>query len=223
MDELITLRALSALLTYPRAELIAALPEVGEVLANSPLLPAADRERLAALIATMHATEPLDLEQTYVELFDRGRATSLHLFEHVHGESRDRGQAMVDLKEVYAKAGLRLTTNELPDYLPVVLEYLSCRTSAEARAMLGDCAHILRLVGEALARRGSGYAAVFAAVLAAVQEPGLDWSRRGETPSTERPIDEEWAETPAFAPVAAGRGAGCPEVAVMEFVPRKPA
>ena len=223
MDDLIILRALGALLTYPRAELIAALPEIGEVVAHSRLLPAAERERLAALIATMRAADPLDLEQAYVEQFDRGRATSLHLFEHVHGESRDRGEAMVDLKEVYAKAGFHLTANELPDYVPVVLEYLSCRTQAEAREMLGDCAHILRNVGEALVRRGSGYAAVFSAVLGAVQESGLDWSKRSEAPPPERPVDEDWAETPAFAPIDAGKGAGGPEIAVMQFVPRKPA
>ena len=221
MDELITLRALGALLTYPRSELIAALPEVGEVLANSRLLPAAERERLASLIAAMRATDSLDLEQAYVELFDRGRATSLHLFEHVHGESRDRGQAMVDLKEVYANAGFHLTANELPDYLPVVLEYLSWRTLAEAHTMLGDCAHILRNVGEALARRGSGYAAVFSAVLAAAQQPGLDWSKHNEASAPERPVDEDWAEMPAFAPVDLSKGTAGPEVAVIQFVPRK--
>jgi nitrate reductase delta subunit len=221
MDELITLRALGALLTYPRADLIAALPEIGDVLANSRLLPAAERERLAALVATMRAADLLDLEQAYVELFDRGRATSLHLFEHVHGESRDRGQAMVDLEEVYARAGFHLTARELPDYLPVVLEYLSCRSQVEAREMLGDCAHILRTIGEGLARRGSGYAAVFAAVLAVAQEPGLDWNRQSEAPLPERPVDADWAETPAFAPIDAGKGGGGPEIAVMRFVPRK--
>jgi len=222
VEELITLRALGALLTYPQPELIAALPEIGAVLEGSRLLPPVERDRLAALIAEMQRTDGIDLEGRYVELFDRGRATSLHLFEHVHGESRDRGTAMVELKQIYANAGYDLRTNELPDYLPVVLEYLSCRNVVEAHSMLGDCAHILRNIGETLARRGSRYAAVFAALLAVVQEPGLDWSKAQQAPRSELPLDEDWAETPAFAPVD-GKGAGAPEVAPIRFVPRKPA
>jgi nitrate reductase delta subunit len=221
VDDVITLRALGALITYPNPELRAAFPEIGAVLAGARLLPRAERERLAALIAQMRASDGIDLEARYVELFDRGRATSLHLFEHVHGESRDRGTAMVELKQIYAAAGYRLATSELPDYLPVVLEYLSCRTLTEARAMLGDCAHVLREIGEALVQRGSGYAAVFAALLAVAQQQALDWSKAGEAAPSEPPVDEDWAETPAFAPVDAGKGAGAPEVAAIRFVPHK--
>ena len=86
------------------------------------------------------AAIPSRSEERYVDLFDRGRSLSLHLFEHLHGESRDRGEAMVDLKRIYERAGFDLSARELPDYLPVVLEYLSCREIAEARAMLADCA-----------------------------------------------------------------------------------
>ncbi|HEX6137626.1 MAG TPA: nitrate reductase molybdenum cofactor assembly chaperone [Casimicrobiaceae bacterium] len=228
MDDRITLRALGALLTYPRPELIAALPEVAEALAGARLLPRAEREKLAILIDGMRAADGLDLEGRYVDLFDRGRATSLNLFEHVHGESRERGQAMVELKELYARAGFRLATKELPDYLPVVLEYLSCRDLAEARAMLGDCAHILRSVGETLLRRGSPYAAVFGALLAVARQPALDWNSGAGTGAADRDaqaadarIDDEWAETPAFAPVADGSGSGAPQVAELRYVPRR--
>lgn len=222
MNDLITLRALGALITYPCPELIAALPEIGTALAKSQVISRAERERLAALIAEMRAADGIDLEGRYVELFDRGRATSLHLFEHVHGESRDRGMAMVELKQIYANAGYDLATGELPDYLPVLLEYLSCRDLVEARAMLGDCAHILRNIGEALVQRGSRYAAVFDALLAVVREPGVDWGRASEAPGREPALDEDWAETPAFAPVDAGQGARAPELAPIRFVPRKP-
>lgn len=217
-DDLLVLRALGALLTYPTRELITALPEIGDVLARSRLLSEADRQRLAALIADLRTADPLALEERYVELFDRGRATSLHLFEHVHGESRDRGTAMVDLMQLYEGSGLHLTAHELPDYLPAVLEYLSCRTLAEALTMLGDCAHILRKVGETLAHRGSPYAAVLGAALTVARAPGLDWSTT-TAPPPEPPIDEEWAETPAFAAPATAAA----QTAVMQFVPRKPA
>lgn len=223
VNDLTALRALSALLTYPRPELVAALPEIGAALDAARAIPRAARERLAALVAEMRATDGIELEGRYVDLFDRGRATSLHLFEHVHGESRDRGMAMVELKEIYANAGYALAGGELPDYLPVVLEYLSCRDPAEAHAMLGDCAHVLRSIGEALVRRDSPYAAVFDALLMFVREPGLDWStaRATQPPEPEPSFDEDWAEQPAFAPAPPGR-TGAPESAPIHFVPRKP-
>lgn len=222
MDEPTTLRALGALLTYPGPELRAALPEIGSGLAGARHLPRASRERLARLVAWMLATDGLDLEGAYVAQFDRGRATSLNLFEHVHGESRDRGMAMVELKEIYANAGYALAAGELPDYLPVVLEYLSCRGRDEARAMLGDCAHVLRNVGETLRRRDSAYAAVFDALLAVAGEPGIDFDAPVEEPDAGKPeasIDEDWAEVPAFASPAAD--AGAPQVAEVRFVPRR--
>ncbi|HKE41711.1 MAG TPA: nitrate reductase molybdenum cofactor assembly chaperone [Casimicrobiaceae bacterium] len=221
MDDLIALRALGALITYPRPELISALSEIGAMLARSRLLPRAERERLDALISEMRAADPIDLEGRYVELFDRGRRTSLHVFEHVHGESRDRGAAMVELNLIYANAGYRLAAKELPDYLPVVLEYLSCRTLVEARAMLCDCAHVLRSIGETLMQRGSSYAAVFAALLAVAQEPGLDGSKAREAPAQEA-LDEDWAEIPAFAPADSGPTAETAQVAPIRFVSRKP-
>ena len=100
------------------------------------------RTELQALIDALRNADPLQVEADYVELFDRGRATSLHLFEHVHGDSRDRGPAMIDLGQTYEKAGLILAEGELPDYLPAVLEFVSTQPPREARAFLGrDGAH----------------------------------------------------------------------------------
>src|SRR5574340_509072 len=147
-----TLKALAALLTYPEPALLEALPEIRSIVAAEKLLGRDDQARLAALIDELAATDPLDAQERYVELFDRGRATSLHLFEHVHGESRDRGQAMVDLNATYAQAGLALQANELPDYLPVLLEFVSLQPEAVAKDMLDDCAHIVRKIGDALAK-----------------------------------------------------------------------
>jgi nitrate reductase delta subunit len=215
---MLTFRALGVLLTYPGRELIEALPEIAGVLESSRLLGPAQKQRLADLVTELRRADPYELEERYVALFDRGRASSLHLFEHVHGDSRERGQAMVDLGRVYERAGFHLAGSELPDYLPAVLEYLSCRPIAEARDMLGDCAHILRGVGERLAGRGSRYAAVFDAVLNAAGESGVDWGKA--PPSEPEPVvDDDWAEAPAFGP-AQPRGTRA-AVAVMKYVPHR--
>jgi nitrate reductase delta subunit len=197
---MITLRASGALLTYPRRELLEALPEIAQAIGASKLLARTDKESLFELIGEMQRSDPLALEERYVALFDRGRATSLHLFEHVHGDSRDRGQAMTELKAVYERAGLRLATNELPDFLPAVLEYLSCRDLKEARDMLTDCAHILRGIRAALAQRGSRYAGVFEVLLGIAEQPHLDRSRATVSPQPEPSLDDAWIDMPAFGP-----------------------
>ena len=168
-----TFRALSALLSYPTPDLVAALPEIRAIVAADRRLPRRDAAALDALCATLAAADPFDAQERYVDTFDRGRATSLNLFEHVHGDSRDRGTAMLDLKGVYERAGYAFVGNELPDYVPAVLEFLGTQPHAAAEELLGECAHILRRIGEALAERDSPYAAVFAALLAAVGADGL--------------------------------------------------
>jgi nitrate reductase delta subunit len=196
-----SLHALGALLSYPTSDLLRALPDVHAVIVEEALVDRSGRRALRALMHELESTDPIELEERYVALFDRGRATALHLFEHVHGDSRDRGQAMVDLARVYAADGFELGPRELPDYLPAMLEYLSHRPFEEAREMLADCAHILRSIGVALRERESRYACVFESLLAAVGEPGLE-SGSGPAAEAEADIDALWAEEPAFGPVA---------------------
>ncbi len=216
----IAYKALAALLAYPTPELVAALPEIGTVIDGERKL---DRARAALhdLLDELAASDLLDAQERYVALFDRGRATSLHLFEHVHGESRDRGQAMVDLNGVYAQAGLMLSANELPDYLPVMLEFVSLQPANVADAMIDDCAHIVRKVGEELARRESRYAAVLDAVLALSGHSALETSSKPER-QVERSLDEEWIEEPViFGPAAASAcGTKPAEASVIRFMPR---
>ena len=213
-----TLKALAALLTYPEPALLEALPEIRTIVAAEKLLGPDDQTRLAALIDELAAADPLDAQERYVELFDRGRATSLHLFEHVHGEARDRGQAMVDLNALYARHGLAIAANELPDYLPAVLEYLSMRPLGEVREMLGDCAHVLRAVGEALAGHDSRYSAVLGALLTIAQERAFDFhpQRCGLRTEDVPGVDEEWADQPVIF------GPGCtdakPQAQVVRFM-----
>jgi len=214
-----TLRVLSALLTYPDAPMRSHLPEMADVLRGERALPAARESELIAFIEQLARTDPYEVEAEYVQVFDRGRGTSLHLFEHVHGDSRERGQALVDLKQVYERAGFQLAPDELPDYLPAMLEYLSCRSAAEAREMLGDCAHVLRAVGERLAGRASGYAAVYDALLGLAGERGLDWSKTPPPAEPEPALDDDWMDAPAFGP-GSGRNSGAqPATAVLRFVP----
>jgi len=217
----ITYKALAALLAYPTAELFAALPEIDAAIEREPKLPRRERRALSTFVADLGASDLIDAQERYVDLFDRGRATSLHLFEHVHGESRDRGQAMVDLNAAYAQAGLVLSANELPDYLPVLLEFVSLQPEAVARDMLSDCAHIVRKIGEAVAKRECRYAALFEAVLTLAGEPGLG-ANAASAAERERPLDEEWVEEPVvFGPAAASAcGAKPPPASVVRFVPR---
>ena len=143
-----TLKVLSLLLTYPTREIAEAAPSFAAALDGERLLPEARRAPLRRLAAQIAGRDLYDLEERYVLLFDRTRSLSLHLFEHVHGESRDRGQAMVELKELYAANGLEMPGNELPDYLPLFLEFLSTRPFDEARGYLADVAHIVSALGE---------------------------------------------------------------------------
>ncbi|KFC74939.1 nitrate reductase molybdenum cofactor assembly chaperone [Massilia sp. LC238] len=147
---------LSALLTYPEPELVAALPEL------EAGLPVPMRARVASLLAHLAENDMITLQQEYVQTFDRTPTHSLHLFEHIHGESRDRGQAMVDLMEEYKKHGLEMCPDELPDYVPLFLEFLSqLQDDGAAGRLLGDAVHVLAHIGRKLAANGSVYAGVF--------------------------------------------------------------
>lgn len=183
-----TLKLLSALLCYPSEELIAAISEI------RALIPASHRAALLPLIDGLADGDLLDLQSDYVEAFDRGRRLSLHLFEHVHGESRDRGQAMVDLGQLYEKAGLYLEPGELPDYLPSFLEYLSVLPESEAVANLAEVAPILLALHEAAASRGTPYAAVFSVLISlAGAAPSAVEAVAPELPDLEQ-LDAEWEE-----------------------------
>lgn len=208
MADNLTLKALSRLLLYPEAALQDAAPPIAEALAEDGRLDAATRLALMPLLRSLAGEDLYDLQEAYVSLFDRTRRLSLHLFEHVHGESRDRGQAMVDLAALYAQGGLAITANELPDFLPLFLEFAATRPRAEALALLRDVDHIIATLEERLCERGSAYAAVLTAVRR------LAGTQAGETAPASVPtpmaqdraaldlnaldltaLDKEWEET----------------------------
>ncbi len=156
-----TLKVLSALLSYPTEDLKEAIPDMRTALDEDNLLPVNKRNQLDRLLDEITTHNIFDLQERYVLLFDRTRSLSLQLFEHVHGESRDRGQAMVDLQQLYEKNGLHVATTELPDYLPLFLEFLSTRPHTEACSLLDETVHILEAIRRRLTKRKTPYASIF--------------------------------------------------------------
>jgi len=189
----LTLRVFAHLLSYPDAALRSHLNEMRDALRSERVLTAGRLLEIDLLIDRLRSARTLDTEANYVELFDRGRGTALHLFEHVHGDSRDRGPAMIDLIKTYEEAGLHLGDGELPDHLTVVLEYASTQPPAQAAAFLREISHILQVIFSALLKRQSPYASVVAAVLDLAGEKAQA-VKLPEEPA----LDESWEEPLAF-------------------------
>ena len=168
-------RAFALLLDYP-SELLQ------EILADVSAALQADAAReLQPLLERIATTDLLELQSEYLDTFDRGRRTSLNLFEHVHGDSRDRGQAMVDLLATYEAAGLAYHGDQLPDYLPVFLDYLALLPAEQARTELSEITHILQTIAAALARRRSAYLPLLALLIA----------RAGETLAADAEVEDD--------------------------------
>jgi len=211
-----TLKALSLILSYPTKELQDAMPEIGGILASDTRLTAAARRALRPIVTELGERDIYALEEAYVSLFDRSKSISLNLFEHVHGESRDRGGAMVSLVETYRDAGFDPISSELPDHLPVLLEYLAMQPVHEAKEVLADAAHIFEVISTRLGRRESSYAAIFTALLqlscqkvdkavvaALLEQPEDD-------PDDLEALDQIWEESEViFGP---DPNSGCPQV-----------
>jgi nitrate reductase delta subunit len=188
-----SLRVLARLLGYPDADLRCNLAALRGALRDERALSQQRLAELDALIDALGRAAPLEVEADYVQLFDRGRSTSLYLFEHVHGDSRDRGPAMIDLAQTYEKAGLFLTQGELPDFLPVVLEFTSTQPPREARAFLAEIAHIFNAIFAALQQRESAYAGVLGALLELAGEKA-----QPVQVVADEPIDVVWEEPVVF-------------------------
>ncbi|CAM3253975.1 nitrate reductase molybdenum cofactor assembly chaperone [Asticcacaulis taihuensis] len=225
----LTYRGLACLLSYPTPAVKETVGAISQVLREENLLPAANRKAVDALIAEIAADDLYDLQECYIDIFDRTRSLSLNLYEHVHGESRERGQAMVALLELYRSRGLELDANELPDFLPVFLEFLSILPQAEAASFLGEAVHVLEAMAVRLKKRDSRYQAVFDSLVALAgvrAEAGVVAALLAEPeqdPDDLEALDKTWEESA----VTFGPGeAGCPKAeALVEAmrVPPKPA
>jgi nitrate reductase delta subunit len=196
---MLTLKVLSLLLSYPEAEMLAALDEMAAVVEQENLLLGNHKKSVLALIDGYRGVDLLDSQADYVELFDRGRFLSLHIFEHVHGESRDRGQAMVNLLQMYEAHGFEMSTRELPDYIPLFLEFLAQQEQPEAVQLLHDAMPVLSLLGARLTERGSRFSAIFDALADFAGEPEAlaDIRQQAATEGEDETLvhmDEIWEE-----------------------------
>jgi nitrate reductase molybdenum cofactor assembly chaperone NarJ/NarW len=204
-----TLKVLSALLSYPTTDLVDAASELKGALKAERLLTASDLSRLFELVDSIANGDLFDVQERYVMLFDRTRSLSLHLFEHVHGESRDRGQAMVDLIGIYEAEGYLPSASELPDYLPMFLEFAATRPPEAALELVSQPGHVFSALKERLEKRGSPYAAAFSALasLASVKpDPAALAAIAAEPdddPNDLEELDRQWEdEEVIFGPAA---------------------
>lgn len=195
-----TLKVLSALLTYPSPEQVEAIGDMRFVVDREALLPAREAAALHRLMDHLADGDLYERQEAYGLLFDRTRALSLHLFEHVHGESRDRGQAMVDLIKLYEENGYSPVTTELPDFLPLFLEYAASRPAKEAVELVGQPVHVIAALKERLVKRNSPYAAIMDALLALAKakpdQAALDALRAEPDPEPDdlEALDAAWEE-----------------------------
>lgn len=205
-----TYRALAALLSYPTEALQRATEELASVLIGEGLVTPARQAGIIAFLDELATSDIYELQERYFALFDRSRTLSLHLFEHIHGESRDRGQAMADLITLYESHGLEMAPGELPDFLPLFLEFLSLLPEPEARQMLAEPAGILRALADRLAKRQTAYAGVLEALAELAEAPPVGISDiPDEDPNDLAVMDAAWEEAAVrFGPGEAMDGCG---------------
>lgn len=206
------LKAIAVLMDYPGADIQRHGGELIELIAAEERLDADTRQALTGLVRRLQSEDLFEVQSEYVGLFDRSRSLSLHLFEHVHGESRDRGQAMVNLLNIYREQGLEVSANELPDYVPLFLEFCSRLPREDVQGWLEEMGHLLQLLQSRLEERESDYQWLFKALLelGGMETAGEQLRRQvqEEAPDdTPDALDEVWAEEPVtFGPTDAGCG-----------------
>ncbi|WP_045857933.1 nitrate reductase molybdenum cofactor assembly chaperone [Teredinibacter purpureus] len=189
---------ISRLLDYPDEALYDAESDISTIILSAPIKEEY-KDRLQAFLWERLDSNMLDWQSEYDGLFERGRSLGLWLFEHVHGESRDRGQAMVDLMDQYQQAGLEISQHELPDYIPLFLEFIATQGEENARGWLQDVEHVLALLQARLEKRESNYSVLFEILLSiAESEVNLGEVREivgGEKrDDSKEALDKEWEE-----------------------------
>ena len=199
---MITFKALGALFDYPTSELRSAADEIEQALAEERALPAAALEGVSAFIERLRTSDIMDMQEYWIGLFDRSKRLALHLYEHSYGESRDRGQAMVNLALTYRMNGFELNAPEMPDYLPLFLEFLSIIPEVHARRYLTDAIEIIEALRIRLEERDSTYAALLTALVTLASRQADEGEVEAilgsepQDPQDLEELDKEWAEEP---------------------------
>ena len=199
---MITFKILGALLDYPTLELQLAVDEIEQALSEERALGPAELEGVRTMIQRVRRDDIMDLQEYWIGLFDRSKRLALHLYEHSYGESRDRGQAMVNLALTYRMNGLELAASEMPDYLPLFLEFLSAIPEVHARRYLTDAVEIIEALRIRLEERDSTYAALLGALVTlAAREADADeveaiLAEEPQDPPDLEALDKQWAEEP---------------------------
>jgi len=199
---MISFKALGALLDYPTAELQAAADEIEQALAEEGALPVAELESVRAFIERLRRSDVMDMQEYWIGLFDRSKRLALHLYEHSYGESRDRGQAMVNLALTYRMNGFELNAAEMPDYLPLFLEFLSVIPEVHARRYLTDAIEIIEALRIRLEERDSTYAALLGGLVTLASREADEaeveaiLAEEPQDPADLEALDKEWAEEP---------------------------
>ena len=199
---MITPKALGALLDYPTPELQSALDEVEQAIGEERAIPDAELEDVRAFVDRLRRTDIMDAQEYWIGLFDRSKRLALHLYEHSYGESRDRGQAMVNLALTYRMNGFEMNAAEMPDYLPLFLEFLSLIPEVHARRYLTDAIAIVEALRIRLDERDSTYAALLSALVTLARSEADDaeveaiLADEPEDPKDLEELDREWAEEP---------------------------
>jgi len=196
---MLILKVISRLLDYPSEALFSASDELIDVVRQDTSISEVNKNSLISFIQQLSLKNIYDAQERYDLLFDRGRSLSLLLFEHVHGESRDRGQAMVDLMNVYKSKGFEVNSSQLPDYIPLYLEFLSEQDDAFAEEWLGDICHLMTMLSERLIERKCDYSALFDSLieLSRVEvnrEEVAEAVSKEERDDTIEAIDKEWED-----------------------------
>jgi nitrate reductase molybdenum cofactor assembly chaperone NarJ/NarW len=199
---MISFKALGALLDYPTPELQAAADEIEQALAEERAIPAAELDGVRAFINRLRRTDIMDAQEYWIGLFDRSKRLALHLYEHSYGESRDRGQAMVNLALTYRMNGFELNAAEMPDYLPLFLEFLSVIPEVHGRRYLTDAIEILEALRIRLEERDSTYAGLLGALVTLASREADEaeveaiLGQEPRDPADLEELDREWAEEP---------------------------
>ena len=192
-----TYKILSLLLSYPSDELQNFLLEVERELREEALLQEDRIDEIDEFCKRFNHIDLTDWQGEYVQLFDYSRSVSLHIFEHIKGDSRDRGQAMVNLIEFYKEKGMHLTARELPDYIPAFLEFLSTLSIAKAAELLAETVNIMDKINEALSDGNNPYSSIFKAIIAlSAKQPDKAITRAMIKNEKPLDLDAEYEEEP---------------------------